>query len=75
MASDEVKNGLKISNLAFLLFKVTIMKALFDKTSLKCADQSKSTGWGNLAVRPCILYVHTIGVLLASLQIFVKLLI
>ena len=53
MASLEVKNGLKISNLAFLHCKVTIMKAPFDKTCLKCADQSKSTGWGNLAVRPC----------------------
>ena len=53
MASIEVKNGLKISNLAFLHCKVTVMKTLIDKTSLKCADQSKSTGWGNLAVRPC----------------------
>ena len=53
MFSLEVKNGLKILNLAFLYWKVSIIMALHEKPFLKCADQSKSSIWGNLADRPC----------------------
>ena len=40
-------------NLAFLHCNVSIIIVVYEKLCLKCANQSKSSGWGNLADRPC----------------------
>ena len=32
---------------------MSIIIVVYEKLCLKCANQSKSSGWGNLADRPC----------------------
>ena len=64
MSSLEVKNGLKIKNLASLYCKVSNIIALYEKPCLKCADQSKASGWGNLADRPCTSYENPVLLML-----------